>query len=188
MNRMQATLGGLIGLAGALLTTGAWADVARPDNGCPTVGLQCHNAGPAGEEDGVCTAVGCNLSGSGGGNPDVCKRCEVPSPEGSAGSGDDIPNTAGAANVAGAGSVAGAPNAAGAANAAGAPSAGGALNAGGAASHPARGAAGDTTTTGTDKAPDDGGCSVRMLGSEKGVAAMMLGLGAAALALSRRRR
>jgi len=50
------------------------------------------------------------------------------------------------------------------------------------------GAAGSTTVTETDKPKDDGGCSVGMLGSEKGVAVMMLGLGLVALGISRRRR
>jgi hypothetical protein len=50
------------------------------------------------------------------------------------------------------------------------------------------GAAGASTVTETDAQKDDGGCSVRALGTEKGVASMMLGLGLLALGVSRRRR
>jgi len=52
----------------------------------------------------------------------------------------------------------------------------------------APGAAGATTVTESNGNKDDGGCSVGALGSEKGAAALMLGLGLAALGISRRRR
>lgn len=48
--------------------------------------------------------------------------------------------------------------------------------------------AGATTVTETDDHKDDGGCSVGALGTEKGVATVMLGLGLIALGISRRRR
>jgi len=50
------------------------------------------------------------------------------------------------------------------------------------------GAAGAATETVTDDHKDEGGCSVGALGTEKGVATLMLGLGLAALGISRRRR
>lgn len=53
---------------------------------------------------------------------------------------------------------------------------------------PATADAGVTTTTTTDDPKSDGGCSVRALGTEKGVASLMLGLGLLALGISRRRR
>jgi hypothetical protein len=56
---------------------------------------------------------------------------------------------------------------------------------------PVLGSAGTSTTTETDELKDDGGCSVGSLGkfgTEKGVAALMLGLGMVALGISRRRR
>jgi hypothetical protein len=50
------------------------------------------------------------------------------------------------------------------------------------------GAAGASTATTTDGSKGDGGCSVRALGTEKGVASLMLGLGLLALGISRRQR
>jgi hypothetical protein len=50
------------------------------------------------------------------------------------------------------------------------------------------GAAGASTETVTDEPNDEGGCSVGALGTEKGVASLMLGLGLIALGISRRRR
>ena len=51
----------------------------------------------------------------------------------------------------------------------------------------AMGAAGSSEVP-NDEPKDDGGCSVRTLGTEKGIAALMLGLGVLALGISRRRR
>lgn len=51
----------------------------------------------------------------------------------------------------------------------------------------APGAAGATTVTDADAAKDEGGCSLRALRTEKGVASVMLGLGLLALGISRRR-
>jgi hypothetical protein len=51
-----------------------------------------------------------------------------------------------------------------------------------------RGDAGATAVNETVDPKDEGGCSVRALGTEKGIATLMLGLGLGALALSRRRR
>ena len=51
------------------------------------------------------------------------------------------------------------------------------------------GAAGATTTdTETDPQKDEGGCSVGTLGTERGIATLMLGFGLVALGISRRRR
>lgn len=50
------------------------------------------------------------------------------------------------------------------------------------------GAAGASTETVTDTPKDEGGCSVGTLGTERGVATLMLGLGVVALGISRRRR
>jgi hypothetical protein len=52
----------------------------------------------------------------------------------------------------------------------------------------AAGAAGASTVTESDDHKDDGGCSIRALGTEKGVASLMLGLGLLALGISRRSR
>jgi len=58
----------------------------------------------------------------------------------------------------------------------------------------AAGAAGATGTAGasmvatTDGNKDNGGCSIHALGTEKGVASLMLGLGLLALGISRRQR
>jgi len=49
-------------------------------------------------------------------------------------------------------------------------------------------AAGATSDTETDAHKDEGGCSIRALGTEKGIASLMLGLGLVALGVSRRRR
>ncbi|HKO53807.1 MAG TPA: hypothetical protein VJV79_39135 [Polyangiaceae bacterium] len=45
-----------------------------------------------------------------------------------------------------------------------------------------------TTDTESDHPKDEGGCSIGTIGTERGVATLMLGLGLAALTLSRRRR
>jgi hypothetical protein len=50
------------------------------------------------------------------------------------------------------------------------------------------GAAGASTVPITDGSTDDGGCTVRALGTEKGVASLMLGLGLLVLGISRRHR
>jgi hypothetical protein len=50
------------------------------------------------------------------------------------------------------------------------------------------GAAGAPTEPAVNTPTEQGGCSVRTLGTEKGVATVMLGLGAVALGISRRRR
>lgn len=51
----------------------------------------------------------------------------------------------------------------------------------------APGAAGAATVTETDAAKDEGGCNIRAIGTEKGIASLMLGLGLLALGISRRR-
>ena len=50
------------------------------------------------------------------------------------------------------------------------------------------GTAGGSSAPGATSSGDDSGCSVRQLGSERGIGTFMLGLGLAALAISRRRR
>jgi hypothetical protein len=52
----------------------------------------------------------------------------------------------------------------------------------------AAGADGAATVTKADGTKDGGGCSVRALGTEKGVASLMLALGLLALGISRRQR
>lgn len=113
MGRMIARVIRAVCLASVLCTTGARADIARPDNSCPTVGKACGNAGPDGDEKGTCQAKACSANSSA-----TCQICEVDSP----------------------------------------------------------------------KKDDESGCSVRAMGAEKGIVALLLGVGVAAVAMSRRRR
>jgi len=57
-----------------------------------------------------------------------------------------------------------------------------------AASAPGAAGAAPVTETETDGHKDEGGCSFHALGTEKGIAGLMLGLGVVALGVSRRRR
>lgn len=165
-------------LAAALSAPAARADVAPPDVTCETRGAACDNAAPNGFGAGVCTdgvpttAFGrpsCGPVGNAGATS--CLYCQAAGGSGGAednggigGSGTTVPN-GGAVNVAGAAGGAGAP-AAGASSSAGA----------------------GTKPTSGDDSKDDGGCSVRQLGSERNVAVFMVAIGVAALALGRRRR
>ncbi|MET0790302.1 MAG: hypothetical protein ABW061_02160 [Polyangiaceae bacterium] len=150
----------------------ARADIAPPDVTCDTKGAVCDNAAPNGFGPGVCisgvptTAFGrpsCGPAGEAGAAGAPATECLFCKAAGGSGGG----GTAGAGNAAGA-------SAAGAASVAGAPSASTA------------GATGTPTSTGNGDS--DGGCTVRQLGSERGIALFMVGLGVAALALGRRRR
>ena len=148
--------------AGVLTAPAAWADVAPPD-ACFTVDAVCHNAGENYDQDGVCKATTCTKGPPGQQVTYDCFRCE---------------SEAGAAGAAGAmtdGGEAGVPGKAGAGSAGTAGASGGVGMGGGPA-------------TGGAHPDDDSGCSVGALGSERGIATLMLTLGLAALGISRRRR
>jgi hypothetical protein len=168
MSGIAKSVCALLCLAAMLTAPGARADVAAPDVTCDTKGAACNNAAPNGAGSGVCTAgvpttrfglPSCGPAGEAGTGQTECLFCE--------------------ASQGGSGGAGGGGNAAGATNTAGTSAAG--ASAGGTSS--TAGAAGANSGSG-----DSGGCSVRQLGSERGVATFMLGLGLAALALGRRRR
>ncbi|HWZ91956.1 MAG TPA: hypothetical protein VNW92_23995, partial [Polyangiaceae bacterium] len=164
----------LLCVAAALTAPVARADIASPDVTCDTKGAACDNAAPNGVGVGVCsagvpvTAFGrpsCGPAGDAGTGQTECLFCQA---------------AQGGSGGAGGSGTAGTGNSAGATNTAGASAAG--ASAGGTSS-----TAGSASSAGTSSS-DSGGCSVRQLGTERGIATFMLGLGLAALALGRRRR
>jgi hypothetical protein len=175
MSGTTKTVCALLCVATALTAPVARADIAPPDVTCDTKGAACDNAAPNGVGAGVCsegmptTAFGrpsCGVAGATG-LSNACLFCEAAG----GGSGDNGGN--GGSGTVGAGGAAGA-NTAGASGAGA--SAAGASNVAGASAQ----------TSSSDG--NDSGCSVRQLGSERGIAIFMLGLGLSALALGRRRR
>jgi hypothetical protein len=151
----------------ALRSSVARADVP-PIDACTSPGASCENAGPGGNLPGICTVDTCTRpigppSAAGAAGSDVisyeCLRCKKGS-LGEAGAGGTH-GEAGSGNVGGEGGVTGA---------------GGTSGEGGANGEGGAGASGGSHGGGDD----DGGCSCNLtaLGSERGVAALMLGLGA----------
>jgi uncharacterized membrane protein YgcG len=153
----------LVFVASSLLAPRLRADVPPPD-ACTAEGAACDNAGRRGNLPGHCLATTCTRATADGGMQYDCLLCIVDS------------GSAGAAGAADAGAAGGASN--------GGASSGGASN-GGASNGGA--SSGGTSSGGSN---DDSGCSCRIgvLSSEKTVTGVMLGIGLAALALSRRRR
>lgn len=160
-SEMNATkcLQGLVCMMGLLAAPAAWADIPPPGT-CFTEHEACDMAGENFDQPGVCTATTCTKGPPGQQVTYDCLLCEL-----------EAGGAGGEASVAGAAGTAGTPEAGGASGTAG--------------SAPKAGAAGAPVST---PSKDDGGCSVGALGSEKSATALMLGLGLAALGISRRRR
>lgn len=169
----------LVCVATAVVAPAARADVP-PLDACDVEGAPCDNAGGGGGQPGVCAKATCSRATGLGGAEGVmfyeCLRCEP----------GQVPADGGAGGAPSAGS-AGASTAQGGAGLAlggdeGEPNDGGAgamTGAGGSPNAPGRGEPGD------DGSCD---CSFKSLGSERGVVALMLGVGLTALLFSRRRR
>ena len=167
--------------AGVSLPAAAHADIPPPDT-CLSEGVACHNAGPQAADDGQCTAATCTKTLPGGAAMHYdCLLCKAPGDAGAGG-------TAGEAGEAATAGAAGDATEAGGAGAGGKSNAGGATHSAGAAHSAGASNQAGAAGSGTPGSSDDGGCAIGVLGSEKGVASLMLGLGLAALGLSRRRR
>jgi hypothetical protein len=169
----------LVCLATSVVAPVARADIPPPD-ACDVEGAPCDNAGGHGGQSGVCSKATCSRATGLGGAEGVmfyeCLRCEpgqVPADGG-----------AGGAPSAGNGGATTAPGGAGVALGGD----GGETDDGGAAAVP--GAGGSPNAPGQAEPGDDGscGCTFKSLGSERGVVALMLGVGLTALLFSRRRR
>jgi len=174
MSRMMKNVLGVLCAVSLFATSAARADIPPPDT-CNTKGAVCHNAGTSASEDGVCTAKTCSKGPPGQEYTYECLLCEPGTPTGAAGA-------SGAAGESGNAGAAGEPVSHGAA---------GALEGGAGTSGSESGAGGVGATGGGQNGghgTDDGGCSVGILGTERGVASLMLGLGLVAIGVSRRRR
>lgn len=186
MGRVMRTFGrlavALVCVAGALVAPAARADIPPLDS-CDVEGSSCQNVGGDAGQPGVCSARTCRRETGLGGADGVmfydcllCEKATVPGADGTGGA------SAGAAAVAGEG---GASIATGGANVALAGNAGEVANG---AAGAATGAGGNPAVPGGDAGEDGCSCTFRSLGSERGVAALLLGLGLTALRSSRRRR
>ena len=189
----------LLVLIGSVLSANiAHADPVSPPPVCTVKGAACHDLG----KDGICVAAKCTQATPEGDVEYDCLACDT-SAGGAAGAPGSAGATANGGSANGGSANGGAPSAGATANG-GATSAGatnaGAANAGAAGTPSSAGApssagtsnlAGDAGSAGVLRgAAQDAGCScsLRSLGSEQSAAALLFGMGAVALGVSRRRR
>ena len=168
---MSGTMKNVLGVLCAVslfATSAARADIPPPD-ACNTQGAVCHNAGTSASEDGVCTAKTCSKGPPGQEYTYECLLCEPGTPTGAAGESGSAGTAGQSVSHGDAGALEG-----------GAGTSGSESGAGGVGATGGRQNGGHGT--------DDGGCSVGILGTERGVATLMLGLGLVAIGVSRRRR
>lgn len=182
MNEMMKTVFALVCVAGTFAAPVARADIPPPDV-CLTKGAVCHNAGADFSGDGLCTQATCM---KGGPQPLTYECLKCTAGEAGAAGQLDGSGTAGEAGTSGQLDDAGAGGTIGVAGTHSVGKAGSTASIGG-ATH----SAGSANSAGAADQPskgDDGGCSIGVLGSERGIGSLMLGLGLVALGISRRRR
>jgi len=188
MNGMIKSWGGLLCAASLFTAQAAMADIP-PQDACETKNAVCHSAGEAFDEDGVCRARTCTKGPPGNEYTYECLLCETSSGAAGASGAAGESGNAGAAGEASEGGAAGIADDGSAGtpdSVAGRPSSQGGT--GGAPSPSKGGAAGVSNPVSADDTADEGGCSIAAVGTEKGIASLMLALGLSALCLSRRRR
>jgi|GEM_PF-1529074 len=184
MNGMIKSWGVFLCAASLFAGHPARADIPPPD-ACQTKNAVCHSAGEAYDEDGVCRAKTCTKGPPGNQFTYECLLCEASSgAAGASGAAGESGNAGAAGDVTRGGAAGAVDN-----GSAGKPDsvAGGSGSQGGTGGAPSKGGSAGVPLPAADDQADEGGCSIAAVGTEKGLASLMLALGLSALCLSRRR-